>query len=427
MNPQAEQRPAAHLDFPAGLAEFHERVTELRSTAAGSPQADAILVELEVAYEELRVAEEEVRTQQDEISRLVDARQVARWQHERLLQMLPVPVVTTDGESVIRSANAAAAALLGVRLPYLLRKPLLAYFALEDRREVRRELARSAAGGRWSRVARLVDRAGSPVLVEVVATTEPSGDTTWMFLAPDVAGDRRPPGELSLPEALTKMATLGSLASVGPDEMELLQRCARLIQDVLGPRVSLSVTRGDPAGPDGLASTSHLAQAVDGAQLALDEGPCVTAFQERRTVTSSDVRADGRWPRLSADPRTAEVGGAIAVPVQIGDELIGALNVYGDVGDPVDPQLVEEAELLATGVAALFHELETRAELEETAADLERALVSRATIDQAKGIVMAERGGTPEQAFEFLVRLSSTHNVKLRDLARMLVEQRAGS
>lgn len=57
---------------------------------------------------------------------------------------------------------------------------------------------------------------------------------------------------------------------------------------------------------------------------------------------------------------------------------------------------------------------------------LRHALTSRATIEQAKGIVMAERHCTPEEAFDVLVRLSQDSNVPLRDVARALVyrEQR---
>jgi hypothetical protein len=55
--------------------------------------------------------------------------------------------------------------------------------------------------------------------------------------------------------------------------------------------------------------------------------------------------------------------------------------------------------------------------------NLERALVSRATIDQAKGIVMAERHVDPEAAFEILVRMSNDTNVPLAEIARALVYQ----
>jgi PAS domain S-box-containing protein len=418
MDPSATDRP---VDFPAEIDRLRERISRFR--ASDVAPAESVLAELEVAYEELRVAEEEVRTQQEEIARLAESSQLARWQQERMLEMVPVPMLTTDREGLVRSANAAAAGLLGVPLPHLLGKPLAMYVAMEHRPDVRGELRRLVGGGRWSRVLTVVDRVGSPVLVEasVTADAAPEGLLTWMFLAADAGPVRRPPGRLSLAEALVRMATM---PLSGSDVDQLLPRCARLCQDVLGDDVSLTVTAGSPTAPRALASTTRIAQAIDGAQLAHEEGPCVTAFEERRTVVTTDVCADPRWPALGADPRCREAGGAIAVALQIGDELLGALNVYGEVGDPVDAQLVEQAELLSAGVAAVFHEVATRRELAATAIDLERALTSRSTIDQAKGIVMADRGCSAEEAFEHLVQLSSTRHVKLREVARMIVDQR---
>ena len=51
----------------------------------------------------------------------------------------------------------------------------------------------------------------------------------------------------------------------------------------------------------------------------------------------------------------------------------------------------------------------------------------RATIDQAKGIVMAERRCTPEEAFEVLRTLSQRTNVRVADVALALVYKCQGS
>jgi hypothetical protein len=57
------------------------------------------------------------------------------------------------------------------------------------------------------------------------------------------------------------------------------------------------------------------------------------------------------------------------------------------------------------------------------ARQLREALTSRATIDQAKGILMERRGIGPEDAFAALVRLSNESNVRLAEVARALVYQ----
>ena len=56
---------------------------------------------------------------------------------------------------------------------------------------------------------------------------------------------------------------------------------------------------------------------------------------------------------------------------------------------------------------------------------LRRALASRATIDQAKGVLMAEHGGPPEDAFRRLPTMSPTANVPLREVASAVVYEAA--
>ena len=54
---------------------------------------------------------------------------------------------------------------------------------------------------------------------------------------------------------------------------------------------------------------------------------------------------------------------------------------------------------------------------------MERAIASRAVIDQAKGIIMADKGWDADRAFAHLVSLSSANGLKVRDVAKVVVER----
>ncbi|UJW32821.1 ANTAR domain-containing protein [Saccharothrix sp. AJ9571] len=72
-----------------------------------------------------------------------------------------------------------------------------------------------------------------------------------------------------------------------------------------------------------------------------------------------------------------------------------------------------------TGVDELQRRVkELQAELD----GLRRALRSRATIEQAMGVLVVAHRCTPQQAFRLLIRLSQQHNVKLHRVAGMLVQ-----
>jgi AmiR/NasT family two-component response regulator len=57
------------------------------------------------------------------------------------------------------------------------------------------------------------------------------------------------------------------------------------------------------------------------------------------------------------------------------------------------------------------------------AEQLREAMRSRAVIEQAKGVLMARRRCSPDEAFDVLREVSQTSNTKLREVARALVEE----
>ncbi|MCX5060406.1 ANTAR domain-containing protein [Streptomyces sp. NBC_00452] len=78
----------------------------------------------------------------------------------------------------------------------------------------------------------------------------------------------------------------------------------------------------------------------------------------------------------------------------------------------------EEQPLSTTAAAALLAEV---VELRASNEQLGRALVSRAVIDQARGMVMALAPCSSERAWDLLVDVSQRCNIKLRDVAAALV------
>ncbi|WP_406348952.1 ANTAR domain-containing protein [Streptomyces sp. NBC_01597] len=78
----------------------------------------------------------------------------------------------------------------------------------------------------------------------------------------------------------------------------------------------------------------------------------------------------------------------------------------------------EAQPLSTTAAAALLAEV---VELRASNEQLGRALVSRAVIDQARGMVMALAPCSSERSWDLLVDVSQRCNIKLRDVAAALV------
>ena len=402
---------------------FGERVSALRASRANDEQ-ELLLAELQMAQAELRGAYEEIRAQRDELTELVRTHETARLAYERLVAVLPLPVLTTDLHGAIRSANACAAELMGVHKHRLLGKPLLSIVDMAGRQTLRQALAQLAAGTRttYQTDCTLILRRDGRFRAHLHGSTSegrrlPRDEVTWVVSRAEPTEAEQESGR-RLSRAVVELTQVTLEAE---DPSEVLVAVARTCQHAFAAPVAVSVTLGSPEAPTVLATDSQIAQAVDGAQMVAGEGPCVDAWATQDTVTSSALPADPRWPRLGPRVSGGGVQGAVASPLHAGGQVVGALNVYGtDRSFDVDEQ-TENVELLASAVSAVVKESELRAELENVAGQLKAALESRATIDQAKGMVMAAYGCGPDEAFSLLVRASNSTNIKLKDLAAKLV------
>jgi hypothetical protein len=102
---------------------------------------------------------------------------------------------------------------------------------------------------------------------------------------------------------------------------------------------------------------------------------------------------------------------------------IGALNVYSRFANGLDSADRDVLLLLAThaSLALAGTDAVTRGELQ--AEHLRKAVDSRDVIGQAKGIIMARRGVSADEAFDILRRAPQDLNVKLAELARTLASR----
>jgi GAF domain-containing protein len=218
---------------------------------------------------------------------------------------------------------------------------------------------------------------------------------------------------------------------------ERIAETARQLQDRQGDpeatfRLAVEVAHHNIDGCDGaglsfirsqqvvetVAATNRMVMDADRLQYELGEGPCLDAIWEERTVYSPSLAHDRRWPAWG--PRVVDETAAESVlSFQLfthGDTL-GALNLYSRSRDAFDEDAREEGIAIAAHVAiAIASAQEIR--------HLTIGLDSHTVIGQATGLLMERFDLDPARAFSVLARLSSHQNVKLRDVANELVQNR---
>jgi AmiR/NasT family two-component response regulator len=107
----------------------------------------------------------------------------------------------------------------------------------------------------------------------------------------------------------------------------------------------------------------------------------------------------------------------------IDDEVVGSINIYAYGKDVFGERAVRLGSAFALAAAVSVYSTQLLMVAQERAEQLQRALVSRKTIDQAIGIIRGRSGGTAEDAFDRLRRISQSENTKLAAVAQRIVDE----
>ncbi len=133
-----------------------------------------------------------------------------------------------------------------------------------------------------------------------------------------------------------------------------------------------------------------------------------------------------RWISTSSPVRDGDdlVGVTITIHdvTAVDTSVVSALAAYQDLLDSGDLSSTAASEH-AEAVQSILALAESRERLAAEVVQLRRALETRPTIDQAKGVIMADRRCTADEAFDVLRKLSMDTNVRLADVAAAIVYQ----
>jgi GAF domain-containing protein len=236
------------------------------------------------------------------------------------------------------------------------------------------------------------------------------------------SGDAPAPAGGEPVDPLKAFAELGRLRLDEGDLRHVLTRIAELAKATIpgAAEVSVTLVSGDGAGTP--AFTGELALALDETQYDSGYGPCLEAAMSNRIFSAPDLATETRWPAFAAAATQAGVRSSLSVGVPVTQQMTGAINIYALQTNAFDEEAVELATTFANYAAVAManaHLYDTTAAL---ATQMAQAMESRSVIEQAKGILMAQRGESADEAFAIMVRASQVSNRKVRDIAQALVD-----
>lgn len=207
------------------------------------------------------------------------------------------------------------------------------------------------------------------------------------------------------------------------DVVDVLTLLADRCVDVLGASAAGLMV----AGPDGalrvMASSSAAMRTLELFELQAEEGPCLDSFRTAEPVEHQDLAAAGdRWPRFAPEAIEAGFRAVQALPMRLRGTTVGALNLFHSETVHLAPADVAIAQALAdvATIAILQHRAGLQAQLVNE--QLQGALNSRISIEQAKGMVGERLGLNMEQAFVVFRGHARRRNQRLADVAAAVID-----
>jgi transcriptional regulator with GAF, ATPase, and Fis domain len=205
-----------------------------------------------------------------------------------------------------------------------------------------------------------------------------------------------------------------------------LGRLAHLTAQALPGVSSCGVTVRQNSRAVTLAASDEQALRIDQLQYDLDEGPCLETLATGKSHYIVDTATETRWPRFCSGAHEQGVRSCLGLPLNGPTGLMGGYNLYSMWPDGFAPDTRGQLEVFAgnaAGAVAVAMKLADQSQMSE---DLHEALTSRAVIDQATGIIMAQQRCGAAAAFDIIRRASQNRNIKVRDLAAEIVSQVSG-
>jgi hypothetical protein len=176
------------------------------------------------------------------------------------------------------------------------------------------------------------------------------------------------------------------------------------------------------------ACSDRIVLEIESIQHETGEGPCLDAISKDITVYADDLTDDHRWPIFG--PRAVTLGMRSILACRLSaNRTLGTLNLYARLPRAFGATDRTTAIIFATYAGMTLAAAETieectislNAEFLRTE-HLQGALVAREVIGQAEGILIERERISADQAFAVLRRASQHLNIKLREVAELLVQ-----
>lgn len=171
------------------------------------------------------------------------------------------------------------------------------------------------------------------------------------------------------------------------------------------------------------AASDGFALEIDHIQYDTKQGPCLEALETGQFREIKCVTDETRWPEFCVRAETKGFRSNLSFPLKMNGS-VGTLNIYAKKEFAFDERSIGVGEIVANQANIALQNTQTYVAALALADNLNEAIQTRDMIGQAKGILMERENVTDDEAFAMLRTVSQEKNIKLREVARMLIEEK---
>lgn len=172
-----------------------------------------------------------------------------------------------------------------------------------------------------------------------------------------------------------------------------------------------------------VCSTDDVSALIEELQYTLGEGPCVDAYEQDRPVMEPDLSHPSvpRWAAFSPPALEAGAKAVFGFPLQVGNERLGALNLYRDRAGPLTHDQHADALVMAGVAGKAVLAMQAGAPPGALSPALQAGADLRLVVHQASGMLSAQLEISVDEALVRLRAFAFAQERLLVDVAKDVV------
>jgi len=203
--------------------------------------------------------------------------------------------------------------------------------------------------------------------------------------------------------------------------IEFLQTLTTYTSDLFDARAAGLLLADERGRLQLMAASDERSEMLELFQVQALEGPCQDCFRSAAPVVNADLRAATQvWPEFAPRAVAAGYRSVHAFPMRLRNETLGALNLFGTKAGTMSPGDARIVQALADVATIGLLQQRTIQRGDTLTEQLQAALQSRITIEQAKGALAQIHGITTDQAFDLIRGYARDHQAGLSDVAQAI-------